>query len=316
MKLSVPYTRGVSDLVEKYIDYIDDVYFSDSVLLSARPKSDTIGYEIKLYTELKKIQAMGVKTNFVLNSPLINKPTEKFFNKPFFTLDHLNRIRDKFDIITVNNLFLMLDGSLVELLKEKEFKNSVNNHIDSMYRLKELFKIYPFDYVNIDRSLNRDKSKLNALCREVQSHGAKAVVLVNEGCHFRCAVKQECDISVADPNQALTFDCYDYYLKGQPENLLKSPIIYHETAKDIDCDILKLSGRDTPKDIVEMRIRHYLFGDDILIRDLIDKPIKEVDLIYDLRYSELLQNGFIKKVNDCKNHCEVCDFCDKIKEIL
>ena len=316
MKLSVPYTRGISSLIEKYSEHIDDVYFNDGVLLSARPKTDTIGYTLSLYKELKKLREMGIKTNYVLNSPFINKPTEKFMKEPHETFSHLESIKDMFDIITINNMFILLDGRISEIFKDKEFKNSVNNHIDNLYKLKELTKIRHFHYINVDRSLNRNKSLLNAICREISSIGSKSVVLVNEGCHFNCLVKHECDLSLSDQNQALTFDCYDYYLKDKPENLLKSPIIFYDTAKDINCDILKISGRDMPLEIIESRIRHYIFGDDILIRDLIDKPIYENDLAFDLLYSDLLNAGFINKVNDCKNHCHICDYCDKIKEIL
>lgn len=316
MKLSIPYVKGISKILEQYKDNIYDVYFTDDVLLSARQKNINT-YYTTLIKELELIQNMGIKRTFLLNSILINQPTEKklWTTKNDINANHISTIKGLYDIITINNLMHLYDDKLKDAISGKLLKCSVNNHIDSHYRIDEMFKVAHWDVINIDRKVNRNNKLINSICEDINKRGAKSVVLVNEGCHWDCIFKEFCDISQVDKNQTTQFDCGVHYNESRPESFLKTPLLFHHNLKHINADVFKISGRFNDVKNIEKRIRHYLYGEDISIRELIDKPIQEYDRAGDILYSSLYKYNMIEHLYNCKNDCLHCSKCDKIREI-
>lgn len=317
MLLSIPYVRGISSFIDKYKDNIYDVYFTDDVLLTARPKFDDSYYHL-LYKEIDYIRSLGISVTFLLNSLLLNKPTEKklWTTNNNTNAIHLENIKDKYDTITINNLMHLYDDELMSAIKDKQLKCSVNNHIDSLYKIDEMFKIAKWDIINVDRTVNRNNKLLNLMCEDLRNRGAKSVVLVNEGCHWNCVFKEFCDLSMVDKNQTTKFDCNSHYNQDRPESYLKTPLLFHHNLQHINADIFKISGRFNDKSNIEKRIRHYLYGDDIKIRELIDKPIKDDEDMGDVLYSTLYKYNMIEHLYNCKNDCLHCSKCDKIRGIL
>lgn len=317
MLLSIPYVRGISKFIEQYKDNIYDVYFTDDVLLTARPKISNTHY-YSLYKDLELIKSLGIKRTFLLNSMLINQPTEKklWTTSNDINANHLGVIKNSYDAITINNLMHLYDDNLRENIKGKLLKCSVNNHIDSLYRIDEMFKLANWDIINVDRRVNRNNKLLNSLCEDIKNRGALSVVLVNEGCHWNCIFKEFCDLSMVDKNQETNFDCNTHYNQNRPESYLKTPLLFHHNLSHINADIFKISGRFNDASNIEKRIRHYLYGDDISIKELIDKPIKDNESIGDMMYSTLYKYNMIEHLYNCKNDCLHCSKCDKIREII
>jgi len=318
MKLSIPYVRGISKIIKEYKNNIYDVYFTDDVLQSARPRTTHNTEYMNLYKEMEEIRVQGVKRTFLLNSIMINDPSLKDLRSDPVrkTVNHLARIKDKYDIITVNNLMYLYDPDFIEVTQGKKLKNSVNNKIDSLYKLEECFKITDWDAINIDRRINRNNKLINQMCKAVRDKGAVSYVLVNEGCHWDCIFKEYCDISMTDRNQMTSFSCLEHYNIGKPESYLKTPLLFHDNVQHIDADVFKISGRFNPVDIIEKRIRHYLYGENITLGELIDKPFEEGDPVEHMDYKTLNKYSMTEYLYDCKNNCLNCSKCDNIRNIL
>lgn len=315
MLLSIPYVVGITKILDKYKSNIYDVYFTDEVLLSARYQNNIHPH---LYKDLDTIKSLGINRTFLLNSLLINKPTEKKLwtteNNAIST--HLSNIKERYDIITVNNLMHLYDDATKEAIKGKLLKCSVNNHIDSLSRIKEMFDIANWDVINIDRKVNRNNKLLNILCDDLRNRGVKSVVLVNEGCHWDCIFKEFCDLGMVDRNQETKFNCNTHYNLGRPESFLKTPLLFHDNLKHINADVFKISGRFNSLENIEKRIRHYLYGEDITLGELIDKPFTDDDIVKDMSYNTMNKYNMIEHLYNCKNDCFHCSKCDKIREIL
>jgi len=324
IKLSVAYTNQLYPILRKYKEHINDIYFSDGEFDSARGSTSFDEGEHLSIEELKEIKSLGIKLNYVLNSPYL---PNRLLNKHKDITEHLLSLKEEglVDIITVNNLILANNKHFMKTLNENfEVKNSVNNHINSALKTKEICERFPtIDNIIVDRSVNRNPELIKEMADICHSYGKKITVLINEGCLYNCIFKRDCDLTFSSQDSVGSedngiFNCYKENFKKHNDRYLKSPWMTAEGVEMLEgvVDIFKISGRYDPPDEIEKRIRYYLYNDrDVMLRHILDKVLNEkYDEIYNLSMMELSVWGMSRTLTNCKNDCMNCDKCDVFLE--
>lgn len=320
-KLSVAYTVYMLPIVQKYHEYINDIYYTDGRFDSARGSVKMDEGEQLSYNELTELKKLGIKLNYVLNSPYL--PNRQINNYDEIA-QHLIDNKEFIDIVTVNNLLLANNKQFMGKLKEHfEIKNSVNNHINTLYKVKEMCERFPdIDNIIIDRSVNRNPELITEMAKLCHSYGKKITVLLNEGCVFNCIYKRDCDLTFSSvdhskPEDNETFNCYKANFKKQDAQYLKSPWMTAEGVELLEntVDIFKISGRYDPPEEIEKRIRYYLFNDrTAYLREIMDKVLNKKDELFALSMFDLSMWGMTNVLTSCKNDCMNCNKCDEFIE--
>lgn len=320
-KLSVAYTVYMLPIAQKYHEYINDIYYTDGRFDSARGSVKMDEGEQLSYNELTELKKLGIKLNYVLNSPYL--PNRQINNYDEIA-QHLIDNKEFIDIVTVNNLLLANNKQFMGKLKEYfEIKNSVNNHINTLYKVKEMCERFPdIDNIIIDRSVNRNPELITEMAELCHSYGKKITVLLNEGCVFNCIYKRDCDLTFSSvdhskPEDNETFNCYKANFKKQDAQYLKSPWMTAEGVELLEntVDIFKISGRYDPPEEIEKRIRYYLFNDrTAYLREIMDKVLNKKDELFTLSMFDLSMWGMTNVLTSCKNDCMNCNKCEEFIE--
>lgn len=320
-KLSVAYTVYMLPIAQKYHEYINDIYYTDGRFDSARGSVKMDEGEQLSYNELTELKKLGIKLNYVLNSPYL--PNRQINNYDEIA-QHLIDNKEFIDIVTVNNLLLANNKQFMGKLKEHfEIKNSVNNHINTLYKVKEMCERFPdIDNIIIDRSVNRNPELITEMAELCHSYGKKITVLLNEGCVFNCIYKRDCDLTFSSvdhskPEDNETFNCYKVNFKKQDAQYLKSPWMTAEGVELLEntVDIFKISGRYDPPEEIEKRIRYYLFNDrTAYLREIMDKVLNKKDELFTLSMFDLSMWGMTNVLTSCKNDCMNCNKCEEFIE--
>ena len=320
-KLSVAYTVYMLPIAQKYHEYINDIYYTDGRFDSARGSVKMDEGEQLSYNELTELKKLGIKLNYVLNSPYL--PNRQINNYDEIA-QHLIDNKEFIDIVTVNNLLLANNKQFMSKLKEHfEIKNSVNNHINTLYKVKEMCERFPdIDNIIIDRSVNRNPELITEMAELCHSYGKKITVLLNEGCVFNCIYKRDCDLTFSsvdhsNPEDNETFNCYKANFKKQDAQYLKSPWMTAEGVELLEntVDIFKISGRYDPPEEIEKRIRYYLFNDrTAYLIEIMDKVLNKKDELFTLSMFDLSMWGMTNVLTSCKNDCMNCNKCEEFIE--
>jgi len=345
MKFDIPliYDNDYIEFINKNAEHIYSIYFSlpSGNVSDARILSNNINL-VQFNLFLKEIPK-HIKKYITLNG--------RYSTIDMYSSNNIKNIISELKILyTSNNLtgILFLDFYYMTLLsqidpkfiKELEIIPSINCNIDSL----EKFNMY-IQYLDslglilgskiiLDRSLNRQFSKLNELSKNIRKYNPnlKIEILANEGCILHCPYKINHDISISLINdksivgkiylnsklvnndfqfQNLNdkYGCINH-LSKKPEDLLKSPFIRPEDInKYNECaDIIKLTGKIRSFSFLEECFNAYLnrkYNGNLI--ELFDSLAIFRELFY--IFNDQITDNFFKKVTSCNKNCEDCNYC-------
>jgi len=340
---SIPYTYKMYKILnnlkkqdENLIAKVNDIYFSfnySDVNGSAR----NIDLTDKEKEELKLIKKdfPHIKMHFVMNASTV--PNHFYMPEELEKLEEFIKMlhRDfQVEIITFNNTILLRSQYFRDLLNNLNItiKNSVNNMVDSLEKVKIFYEHFQIKDIILDRSLNRNEDELKKIIEYKKENNLTLTLLINEGCLPNCQYKQFCDNMITqykdnteeEINYLSTLHdqltcTHDFQVN--PSLALKSPFIsplYITYYKELGIDYFKIAGRGKEKWILENIINFYLketggtgnFG----LRYFFSTYRPEI--FQKITFNELEEFNFFENTKNCKLQCHSCDYCDNVFEKL
>jgi len=327
-KLAIPFNndfRGILGLVKQFKDKIAEVYFPlpKEVCGSGR----IIDTQHTYYNDLMKsfvrnLHDLGVKANLVVNnlSSWHIYESEKKVKLLYDTIDYY--IMDiQIDILTTTNPVIAQ-----EFHRDVAVHGSTNLFVNTIHKAQYL-KDLKFRGICIDRDKNRDVEFIKA----VKQLGLETKVLVNEGCIPFCMSRithfdalspgYSTQPSSSYHEKILNTSCRFLYIK-HPELLIKTPIIRPEDLSYYDMvDVVKISGRTLPTNIIEKMVRAYATGSwNGYLEDTVDNPVYQQSTA-ELKIrinNKLFPSEFGKVTSSCDFKCQQnrCSLCEKTLELV
>jgi len=340
---SIPYTfkmykilNGIKKNDPDNLAKINDIYFSLDL-----PSARNINLNSEEKEELKKIKKEfpDIKLHLIFNPNVVSNDFyfEENLNKFIETILDIKK-EYKIDLITINNTILLKSFYLREILKELniDIKNSVNNNVDTLEKVKIFHKDFQINNIILDRSLNRNEDELLKIINyKKENPEIKLTLLLNEGCLPNCQYKQFCDNMISQYHKNTPEEVQHLTLlhdeltctadfKNNPELALKSPFIsplYIEYYRKLGIDYFKIAGRGKEKWILENIINFYLkesgglghsqnFGFNLFFSTYRPKGYRNID------FNMLEEFNYFENTKNCKLQCHSCDYCDTIFEKL
>ena len=337
MKLQVPF-----DADPDYVQLLNNlevhsVYYGLAKGLLPDARNTTTTLKVFLIDGLKKLNK-NINKYLVMNGVFVDPALYSMNMYKKRIEEELTELVDNnvLDGIIIFDMYLLQIISTFDLVKTKRIKiiPSINFKIDSIDRLNSIstqienvigYKPH-FELIHIDRSLNRNISKLKELSEYIRNYypEAKISLLANEGCINHCSFKHTHDsiISVLNfsqiSNSTITelkeSGCYQYF-KNKPKAILNTPFIRPEDLDKYEpyCDVIKLSGRtlspfDKWKIIQAYSNKKYNFN----LLDILEvqTKLKEEFVIDNDEFPE----EFLSIVTSCDKNCSNCHYCEILAE--
>ena len=318
---SVPYTENIAKTLKKVNkDEVQDIYFSDGLLNSAR--------NIQLTPSQRK-ELISLKDDYNLNYTF----NPSFYDNKIYLENGFKDLISKIEIlkeaynikmITFNNIILLKNKILRDKLFELdiEIRLSVNNKIDNLEKLKMIHKdLIIFDVV-LDRSLNRNQDELNKCIDYAKSHGININLLLNEGCLPNCLYKEQCDLMISqyykNTDQEVNelsavhdiLTCTSDFLY-KPELSLKSPFISPLYIDNIPYVNYKIGGRNKDRKFLEKIILSYFKRQgDVKLRTFFSTHRHEI--FSKINFYDLEEFNYWENTKNCKLQCHSCEYCDDV----
>lgn len=181
-----------SDIVERYKDRIEEVYFPWLNLPSGRgPIASKTGYinwecQKQLEYELKRIKNMRIKLNLLLNSSCWGGETLSVFlgNLVISIVDYL---KENIGIDSITSFSPVVSYLIKKNFPEIEIRASVNMRIGTIKSMEQLKELY--DSFVMQREYNRDFKRIDELKEWCEKNGKKLILLANSGCINFCPVQ-------------------------------------------------------------------------------------------------------------------------------
>lgn len=186
---------------QSFRDEVTDIFFAKSFKYkfkkSLRRYGDVMGKEAtdKQVDNLFKIQEKyGISISLTINQEthpveiLVDDTVRNNFIK-FIGEFYERGLR----VCTIGNIHLMGAGILQKNFPEMNWKNTVNHIVSDAQQMVDMYSI-GYNYVQLDRSLNRNLSELRRCSVAAKKRGITTYLLSSEGCMPFCPFKQEHDI--------------------------------------------------------------------------------------------------------------------------
>lgn len=299
MKFSIPFNDEYvnfksyrENILEKYLQYIDNIYYSLPVEISPNARTYRIPFTLNDTCNVTEIFASKkIKPYIVLNSSWtpLSAYTEEYLTTLTMTLKSL------YDAglygVTVQNNYLMNIG-IFDHIPDLKIIASINQMIDTYEKAVNLLNIIPkYSGIHWCRNINPNIdyiSKINNLLKEDYPN-LTTTILLNEGCLLYCPFKKDHDNLIGmlsytneDLNEYnkkiftkysnlndilnnlnITTGCIKMF--SENENLKQlSPYITPENFKkyiEMNCaDIYKIAGRTNSVEWIDNAINSYITG--------------------------------------------------------
>jgi len=186
---------------QSFRDEVADIYFAKSFKYkfknTIRRYGDVMGKEAtdKQVDNLFKIQEKyGISISLTINQEthpveiIVDDTVRNNFIK-FIGEFYERGLR----VCTIGNIHLMGAGILQKNFPEMKWKNTVNHIVSDAQQMVDMHSI-GYNYVQLDRSLNRNLSELRRCSVAAKNRGITTYLLSSEGCMPFCPFKQEHDI--------------------------------------------------------------------------------------------------------------------------
>jgi hypothetical protein len=190
----------IANADQSYRDEIDDIYFAKDFHYkfagTNRRYGDVMGknatdYQIDKLFEIQ--EKWGIPASLTLNQE--THPTEIIID-PDIKKQFVNFIGEFYErglrVCTISNIHLMGTGILQKNFPEMNWKNTVNHIVGNAQQMVDLHAL-GYNYIQLDRQLNRNMSLLRRVSRVAKDRGIKTFLLASEGCMPFCPFKEEHD---------------------------------------------------------------------------------------------------------------------------
>jgi len=329
VKYSLPYTVGLLGYFDRkpteFNNNISDLYFSDEKFNPSARYLPGVDSE-DMWNELQRIkQDHGIEMQYVMNSSVWKNDVYTTGKQQL--IDNINTVYDLgCTMLTINNMLLLRDAEFREKIPQDiKIKLSINNKVATLEEVVFLYEYNAIENFILDRSLNRDMDELNRIDKWRQNKPRVTLTLLaQEGCLTKCPWKNTCD------NMITTFHQYDehevndlkslhsshfcsIHYSNHPADMLKSPWITPggvNLYEDV-VDYMKISGRMQPVNVLGKVFEAYINKDHSV--DVFDILTGHAGSgLAGKTITDLETHGYSAKVNNCKNRCQDCNFCDTI----
>lgn len=334
IKFSVGYQlleeESFSDIVERYKDRIEEVYFPWLNLPTGRgPIAEKSGYinwsaQKQLEFELKKIKKMGIKLNLLLNASCWgeNSLSINLANLVLSVVEYLN---ENIGIDSITAFSPLVAYIIKKNFKDIEVRASVNMKIGTtraMEQVKELF-----DSFVMQREYNRDFVRIEELKKWCNENGKNLSILVNSGCINFCPVQlfhdnvisHEVEVfSKANILEDIPGNCWSFYRNTENWKYLitgswvrPEDLHYYEEF----FDTVKLATRinQNPEKVIKAYYEERYDGN---LLDLFEPSHSKILYPYIIENSKFPDNWF-EKIIKCGKLCQNCSYCQEIfKKVL
>ena len=179
---------------------IDDIYFAKDFHYKFagqnRRYGDVMGKnasDLQIDNIFKIQEEFGISASLTINQE--THPVEIITN-PDIRKQFVDFIGEFYDrglrICTISNIHLMGTGILQKAFPEMNWKNTVNHIVGNPQQMVDLHAL-GYNYIQLDRQLNRNMSQLRRMSRVAKERGIKTYLLASEGCMPFCPFKEEHD---------------------------------------------------------------------------------------------------------------------------
>ena len=190
----------IANADQSFRDEIDDIYFAKDFHYKFhgqnRRYGDVMGKnasDLQIDNLFKIQEKWGIPASLTLNQE--THPTEIIID-PEIRKQFVNFIGEFYDrglrVCTISNIHLMGTGILQKNFPEMNWKNTVNHIVGNCQQMVDLH-VLGYNYIQLDRQLNRNMSNLRRMSRLAKDRGIKTFLLASEGCMPFCPFKEEHD---------------------------------------------------------------------------------------------------------------------------
>lgn len=326
------------------LDEIDDIYFGKEFIyddgikylkygnvMGANATDEQVDYLFKIQDEL------GISISLTLNSMI--PPPDLIYDsnvqKAF--LGFLKQYYDRgLRVVTISDVHLLKTGILHKNFPLMHFKNTVNHKVVDTQTFVNYANL-GYDYIQLDRSLNRNMGELKKIAKVNKKYGKKLYLLASEYCMYNCPFKNEHDTINQEVLSAsgyfggetklshLSCDNWRMGVYGvMPRNGVD---LIPKDADALDeyfsyIDVLKFSGRmvelERYKDKKDFGL--YFEGEKSLEMKsgkgfktrlrITNLPSENQNI--DERYNTKEGEQLLDVLKNCKNECYDCHLCEKV----
>lgn len=328
----------------KLLDEIDDIYFGKEFIyddgikyckygnvMGVNASDEQVDYLFKIQDEL------GISISLTLNS--MTSPPDLIYDQKVLKafLSFLKKYYDRgLRVVTISDVHLMKTGILQHNFPQMKFKNTVNHKVIDTQTFINYANL-GYDFIQLDRSLNRNMNELKKIAKVNKRYGKKLYLLASEYCMYNCPFKHEHDtinqeiLSTSgyfSGETKLSYLSCDNWRMGAYGVMPRNGVdLIPKDKKALDeyfalVDVLKFSGRlvDLQRYKNKEGFGLYFEGESSLEEKAKNEfktrirvtslPSENypIDERYDTKEGEQLLD-FLKT---CKNECYDCHLCEKV----
>lgn len=245
------------DVAGRYLDYIQEVFFSWPELKNARRMiGETENLKEIVAADMLWARSRGLSLDLLINAMCYGE-------EAFTAAQHdrvIGALADMDSRGILPETVTVISPYLAQIIKRDfpkiDIRASVNARVDSIISMEYMAPM--FDSYYISRDLQRDLPTLRAFRKWTRDHGKKLCMLVNGSClrncpfHFFHETINSHGLSRTAPETKRTgiqpSRCINMYMKKQYEEILRSSWIRPEDLHyyEDEVDVVKLSTRAVP----------------------------------------------------------------------
>ena len=327
-KLSPDAFSRFYSIVEKYKDYIYDIYFTSRMppfiqdamgdVFDKNQADDIIENAFILQNNL------GIPLSATFNNIEV-PPTQELLD---LWIENFSPLYERgIKTVTLPHTLWMASGRIQKVFPDLYVKNTILRNVCRANEVVELVKA-GFDYINLDRDLMRDRDALLRIkeakeyCIEKYEKDVKISLLANEGCWGNCSVMDEhytynnTRMDVNQPTYFFTslskYSCPAWDRDEAAHELKRANFPpwredWVEFIEDLGIDVIKMHGRESPQVLFQtLDIVKRFAEEEEILWDVYNQYIKDMHL------ENAPINGWRKKIKNCKFDCWECHYCEDV----
>jgi len=320
MKFSIGYNHDIKllNFLDVYKDNIEALYFPipRQYSGSGRHIPQKNSYLNEIPEIIKKCNSLNIKSQLLLNATCEGESglEKKFFSE---TIDYIQKLKSLGlkSVIVTNPIYI---SEIKKQIRETQVESSVNCYVKTVEHAAYL-KDLGVDILTIDRDINRNIP----LIKEIKDKtGLKIRIMLNEGCLRNCPFRKTHFNFIAHAQlnpkaemmSGIFFErwCMKIFSKN-PAKVFSIPFIPPPALKYYTqfVDYFKISSRDSPTSVIELRLKAYInqdFNGNLL--EILDCP--GLPYFNFINYDILKKNNFFEKMTKCNSRCNKCNYCNKL----
>ncbi|MCM8772552.1 MAG: hypothetical protein NC922_05765 [Candidatus Omnitrophica bacterium] len=320
-----------SDIVEKYKDRIEEVYFPWLNLPSGRgPIAEKVGYinwfvQKQLEYELKKIKKLGIKLNLLLNASCWGENSLSI-NLTNMVISIIDYLQENIGLDSITSFSPVIAYIIKKNFKDIEVRASVNMRIGKIKQMEQLEDL--FDDFVMQREYNRDFERIEEIKDWCNKKGKKLSILVNSGCINFCPVQSFHDNVISHEAEIFTKanltdnipgNCWSFYKEKENWKYLISysswirPEDLHHYEKYFDVVKLATRTNQDPEKVIKAYYDEKYQGN---LLDLFEPSHSKILYPYIIENSRFPDDWF-EKITKCNKLCQNCSYCENVfKEVI